>query len=58
MDTIENGVGEQSCISCVGNSDEYGNGKEWIIEHEENNPYIIEMIDRDKINQMIILYWD
>lgn len=39
-------------------SDEYGNGKVWIIDYEENNPCIIEMIDRDKINQMIILYWD
>lgn len=54
----ENGVVEPSYISCVGHSDEYGNGKVWIIDHEENNPYIIEMIDRDKINQMIILYWD
>ena len=36
--------------SSVGNSDEYGNGKVWIIDYEENNPCIIEMIDRDKIN--------
>lgn len=54
----ENGVVEPSYISSVGNSDEYGNGKVWIIDYEENNPCIIEMIDRDKINQMIILYWD
>lgn len=54
----ENSVVEPSYISCVGHSDEYGNGKVWIIDHKENNPYIIEMIDRDKINQMIILYWD
>ena len=30
----------------------------WIIAQEENNPHIIELTDRKKIDHMIILYWD
>ena len=32
--------------------------KQWIIAQEENNPHIIELTDRKKIDHMIILYWD
>lgn len=32
--------------------------KVWIIAQEENNPHIIELTDRKKIDHMIILYWD
>ncbi|MFR8289448.1 MAG: hypothetical protein ACLU92_10470, partial [Coprococcus comes] len=32
--------------------------KAWIIAQEENNPHIIELTDRKKIDHMIILYWD
>ena len=42
----------------VGDSDECGNYKVWIIAQEENNPHIIELTDRKKIDHMIILYWD
>lgn len=28
------------------------------IAQEENNPHIIELTDRKKIDHMIILYWD
>ena len=31
---------------------------QWIIAQEENNPHIIELTDRKKIDHMIILYWD
>lgn len=41
-----------------GDSDECGNYKVWIIAQEENNPHIIELTDRKKIDHMIILYWD
>ena len=34
------------------------NYKVWIIAQEENNPHIIELTDRKKIDHMIILYWD
>ena len=54
----ESGVAEPSNISFVGDSDECGNYKVWIIAQEENNPHIIELTDRKKIDHMIILYWD
>ena len=54
----KSGVAEPSNISFVGDSDECGNYKVWIIAQEENNPHIIELTDRKKIDHMIILYWD
>ena len=54
----ESGVAEPSDISFVGDSDECGNCKVWLIAHKENNPRIIEMTDHKKIDHMIILYWD
>lgn len=54
----ESGVAEPSDISFVGDSDECGNCKVWLIAHKENNPRIIEMTDHNKIDHMIILYWD
>ncbi len=54
----ESGVAEPSDISFVGDSDECGNCKVWLISHKENNPRIIEMTDHKKIDHMIILYWD
>ena len=52
----KSGVAEPSNISFVGDSDECGNYKVWIIAQEENNPHIIELTDRKKIDHMIILY--
>ena len=54
----ESGVAEPSDISFVSDSDECGNCKVWLIAHKENNPRIIEMTDHNKIDHMIILYWD
>lgn len=54
----KSGVAEPSNISFVGDSDECGNYKVWLIAQEENNPHIIELTDRKKIDHMIILYWD
>ena len=54
----KSGVAEPSNISFVGDSDECGNYKVWIIAQDENNPHIIELTDRKKIDHMIILYWD
>ena len=54
----ESGVAEPSDISFVGDSDECGNCKVWLIAYKENNPCIIEMTDHKKIDHMIILYWD
>ena len=54
----KSGVAEPSNISFVGDSDECENYKVWIIAQEENNPHIIELTDRKKIDHMIILYWD
>lgn len=54
----ESGVAEPSDISFVGDSDECGNCKVWLIAHKENNLRIIEMTDHKKIDHMIILYWD
>lgn len=54
----KSGVAEPSNISFVGDSDECGNYKVWLIAQEENNPRIIELTDRKKIDHMIILYWD
>lgn len=54
----KSGVAEPSNISFVGDSDECGNYKVWLIVQEENNPHIIELTDRKKIDHMIILYWD
>ena len=54
----ESGVAEPSSISFVGDSDEYGNGKIWLITQKENNPHMIELTDCKKIDHMITLYWD
>ena len=54
----KSGVAEPSNISFVGDSDECGNYKVWLIAQKENNPHIIELTDRKKIDHMIILYWD
>ena len=54
----KSGVAEPSNISFVGDSDECGNYKVWLIAQEENNPHIIELTDHKKIDHMIILYWD
>lgn len=57
-DIEKSGVAEPSNISFVGDSDECGNYKVWLIAQEENNPHIIELTDRKKIDHMIILYLD
>lgn len=54
----KSGVTEPSDISFIEDSDECGNYKVWLIAHKENNPHIIELTDRKKIDHMIILYWD
>ena len=42
----KSGVAEPINISFVGDSDECGNYKVWLIAQEENNPRIIELTDR------------
>ena len=54
----KSGVAKPSDISFVGDSDECGNYKVWLIAQKENNPHIIELTDHKKIDHMIILYWD
>ncbi|WP_270470516.1 hypothetical protein [Catenibacterium mitsuokai] len=55
--TIEKcGVAQPSDISIAGDSAENRNGNIWLITKE--NPQITELTDYEKINRMIMLYWD
>lgn len=52
------GVAEPSDISIVEDIAENRNGNIWLITKEEENPQITELTDYEKINRMIMLYWD
>jgi hypothetical protein len=52
------GVTEPSDISFVKDRAENGNGNIWLITQEEQNSQIMELADHEKINHMIMLYWD
>ncbi|MBS6195505.1 MAG: hypothetical protein KH828_07995 [Clostridiales bacterium] len=54
----ETGVAEPSDISFVEDRVENGNGKIWLVTQEGQRPQIAELTDSEKINYMIILYWD
>ncbi|MGN0607569.1 MAG: hypothetical protein ACI4J6_00065 [Oscillospiraceae bacterium] len=51
-------VVEASDISFVGDCNEIGKGKIWLITQTEQGPEILELIDHKKIKHMILLYWD
>lgn len=52
------GIDEPSDISVVENSSENGNGHIWLITQGEDRPQITEITDHEKINRMIMIYWD
>ena len=52
------GIDEPSDISVVENSSENGNGHIWLITQGEDKPQITEITDHEKINRMIMIYWD
>ena len=52
------GIDEPSDISVVENSSENGNGHIWLITQGEDKPQITEITDNEKINRMIMIYWD
>ncbi len=54
----ESGVAEPSDISLLGDCDDIGKGKVWLITSKGAEPQIIEITDHKKIDHMIVLYWD
>ena len=52
------GIDEPSDISVVETSSENGNGHIWLITQGEDKPQITEITDHEKINRMIMIYWD